>query len=366
MDATRRKNFAFRMIAALLGGTSIVILSLGDTIPDIYAWMVAAAGLICAALVLYFSYGRRALFGRSEHVNVEFRHEVERYLHDVSQGSPRGARTKSEQDEIAKSDEERPAAPRPPARERTAGPAAPTGDTLGKLTENIEVLAGYREDLVALLQLHRKLADPHTRPDEREKVSSRIAQLEKTVALPFLLEDSQAVQGEVEVLVDDLRRWLKHGPVKDTTSDETWSPVDLHSRIEMALEKLPREKARGCWFERHYGEIALILTRPQSINEAFYHIFDYFTDMVGGGQAIHVRTAQRGDYAWIGIGSAPNERASGTINLDERIEAAGRIWDDLGANVALGEMEVRILIPLHGPMHLFHEEVGESADEKTG
>lgn len=363
MDATRRNNLVFRAIAALLGGTSIVILALGDSLPAYFVWIVAAAGLVCAAVVLYISYGHRAIFGRSEHVNLEFRHEVERYLNEVAGASHRGGRTRAEKETIDRTEADRPeprsAEPRPPVS------AASTGDILGKLTENIEVLAGYREDLVALLQLHRRLADPHTKPVEREEVRREIARLEKTVALPFLLEDSEAVQAELQNLVEDLRRWLRHGAAREAGDDDNWSPVDLHGRIEMALERLPKERARGCWFERHFGEVPLILTRPAGLNEALHLIFDYFSETVGGGQAIHIRTAQRGEFAWIGVGSAPSDTSPGTTTMDERIQSATRIWDDLGADVVVGDTEVRILVPLHGPMHLFHEEVGESADEKT-
>ena len=144
-----------------------------------------------------------------------------------------------------------------------------------------------------------------------------------------------------------------------------WSPIDIHSRIETAIEKLPDERGRSAWFERHFGDVALVLTRPTAMFQAFYHILDYFTETVAGGQAIHIRTARRGEYAWIGVGAAPNERTAESLALDERIRDAGAIWGDLGGNMVTGENEVRILLPLHGPVHLFHAEAGESAGEKT-
>ncbi len=364
MDNAGRNSMAFRVIAVLLGATSIVMLSIGDRLPVIFIWSIAVAGLICAASVLYISYGKRTLMGKSDHVNLEFRREVERYLGEVAGSSPRGKKNRYTEESCPSAGDGGAATPQQ-VKPATAGRSVPTGDSLGKLSENMEVLAGYREDLVALLQLHRKLADPGTGPVDREKTMRDIARFEKTIALPFLLEDSEAVQQEVTTLVGDLRSWLRHGAV-DHRADEVWSPVDLHSRVEMALDKLPGDRGRSSWFQRHYGEIALVLTKPQSIFEAFHSIFDYFTDMVGSGQAIHIRTAQRGEYAWIGIGAAPNEHTAGTINLDPRIEKASRIWSDLGANMVTGDNEVRILLPLHGPMHLFHEEVIEKVDKKTG
>ncbi len=380
MAGTSGQGMIYRGIAVVAGCATILVLGFSSQIPLVLGGLVALGGVVLAAGVLYFGAGKGVLKTREEHVSTEFRREVERYLSEVSSsgGRPRRGEVRIEMppEETGSDQSAVPSTGEQVSKDVEIYNDSPPvhaleGDVLGRITENVEVLGGYREDLVALLQLYRSLQDPARSPAQNEKTIKEIRRFEKTIALPFVLDDSRTVQSETTGLVGDLRRWLRHGAV-DEKSGESWTPVDLHSRIEMVLEELPHEQARVTWFERHYGEVPLLLTRPEELNRSLQLIMLYFVDKIGASQAIHIRTAQRGEYAWIGVGAAPTEVSAEELSSDEQIIKANRIWNDLGGHMVTGENEVRLLVPLHGPVHLYAEEAGEAgeagenAEEKTG
>lgn len=361
MQTKNRQRFRIRNFSIVSGLAVLSLLVFGEWIPFGIGIVIMVAAFAGAGWLFVSQIGMSvgpSLRSREEHVNEEFRAEVERYLVDATSGQ---ARPKRRKERLA----DKPA--KPTVRENTekALPkdGSPPVDLLARIVENVEVLGGYRDDLSALVRLHRLIEDPQLPDEKREATRREIDRFEKRIALPFLLEDSEAVQDETVGLVDDLRRWLRtdrHGE-KDL---EVWTPCDLHNRLETAIEALPEDRMRSCWIERHLGEITLVLTKPETLYKAMYHILDYFTERIGAGNPIHVRTAQRGDFAWIGIGSAPTENAA-DIATDARMAESRDLWNELGAKIVTGDTEIRILLPLHGPMHIFQEETGESA-EKTG
>jgi len=357
-DRTRNRIRNFSIISGL---AVLSLLVFGEWIPFGVGVAIIGAAFVGAGWMLFshvWIAPGPSLRSRDEHVNTEFRAEVERYLQDATAGKPRPARRKERVSD-------KPSTPvvRPKTEDMLPNDGAPPVDLLSRIVENVEVLGGYRDDLSALVRLHRMLEDPQLPGEKAEATRREIDRFEKRIALPFLLEDSEAVQEETIGLVDDLRRWLRSDRQGEKDL-EVWTPCDLHHRLETAIQALPEDRVRTCWFERHLGDITLVLTKPETLYKALYHVLDYFTEKIGGGSPIHIRTAQRGDYAWIGIGSAPSESAR-DLDTDVRMAEAGELWNELGAKFVTGDTEVRILLPLHGPMHIFQEEAGESA-EKTG
>ncbi len=172
------------------------------------------------------------------------------------------------------------------------------------------------------------------------------------------------MQDETRQLLADLRRSLsaEEGTVP---AREEWTPVDLGEQIEQVIRSLPEERARAAYIDRHLGDMPLVLSRPNSLFEAFYYVLDSMLDAAGPGRTIHVRTAQRGDDAWIGIGIGPSEAGASALDGDRRIRAAHDLWRELGGQQTIGDGEVRIVLPMHGPASVFSERPGRTVDEKT-
>lgn len=294
---------------------------------------------------------------RDQRVNAEFRHEVERFLADMSRGPKRKFDPKKKRAEAKNP-------PPPPAAEEGCAPMPPE-DLIARIAENLEILGGYREDLSALLRLYRLLEEPSLTPEEKEKTKKEIGRFEKVIALSFLLEDSSSVQEETRRLLEGLRRTMS-GEETAATPREEWTPVDLRDQIEQVVRSLPEERSRSAWIDRHPSDVPLVLTRPNTLFEAFYYVLEYFLD-TAGSKTIHVRTAQRGEDVWIGVGIGPTAGASvSEMETDRRVVAASGLWRELGGTQTLGEGEIQILLPMHGPASLFSEKgAGRGAEEKT-
>ncbi|MFH1277943.1 MAG: hypothetical protein ABIK65_06155 [Candidatus Eisenbacteria bacterium] len=294
---------------------------------------------------------------RDQRVNTEFRHEVERFLAEMARGTRRDFDPKKKRSEAKKP-------PPIPSRDEDRPPAPPE-DLIARVAENLEILGGYREDLSALLRLYRLLDDPTLTVEEKEKTKKEIRRFEKVIALSFLLEDSSSVQDETRRLLEGLRRTLS-GEETVSVPREEWTPVDVKDQIEQVVRSLPEDRTRSAWIDRHGGDVPLVLTRPNTLFEAFYYVLEYFLDLAGG-KTIHVRTAQRGEDVWIGVGVGPTPGASvPEMETDSRVAAAGGLWRELGGNQTLGEGEIQILLPMHGPASLFSEKgVRRGAGEKT-
>jgi hypothetical protein len=290
---------------------------------------------------------------RRQRVNAEFRHEVERFLSTEARGPRRPAPQAGE----------RPSPP-PPVDPEPKAPADPPEDLIARIGENLEILGGYREDLSALLRLYRTFADESISLEEKKRVLDEVKRFEKVIALAFLLEDSVSVQDETRGLLVELRRSL-HAEEGDLPPREEWTPVDLREQIEQVIRSLPEERARAAFFQRHLADVPLVLSRPNSLFEALYHDLDCLLDAAGPGKAIHIRTAQRGDDIWIGMGLGPTASGEERLREDRRLRAAGEIWKDLGGCQSTGDGEVRVLLPMHGPASVFSERSGRTANEKT-
>lgn len=344
--------------AVLVNALAVIRIGLGEgepgrTNPPLLPILVLAA--LVNSLLVYGYWARRSppkRKTRSERVSIEFRREVERFL---SNGG-RGERRKPDAAAL------RPAPPPPPSDGRR--PLVAPDDLITRIAENLEILGGYREDLSALLRLYRVAADESLAPDERQKTEAEIHRFAKVIALPFLLEDSVAVQDETRQLLSDLRRSLdaEEGTVP---AREEWTPVNLNEQIEQVIRSLPEERARAAYFDRHFGDMPLVLSRPNSLFEAFYYMLDGILDAAGSGKAIHIRTAQRGDDVWIGVGIGPTEPGSALLGGDRRISAAAGLWKDLGGDQTIGNGEVSVVLPMHGPASVFSERPGRTANEKT-
>jgi hypothetical protein len=290
---------------------------------------------------------------RAQRVSIEFRREIERFL---SAGG-RGERRRPDPTTIG-----RPAPPPPPTA--AARPLTPPHDLITRIAENLEILGGYREDLSALLRLYKIAADDSLSLDERKKTEAEIQRFAKVIALPFLLEDSVSVQDETRQLLSDLRRSLdaEEGSIP---AREEWTPVNLNDQIEQVIRSLPEERARAAYFERHLGDMPLVLSRPNSLFEAFYYVLDCILDTAGPGKAIHIRTATRGDDVWVGVSIGPSERGAARLAEDRRLGVARDLWKDLGGEQTVGNGEVTILLPMHGPASVFSDRPSRTADEKT-
>ncbi len=318
--------------------------------------LVMAALLNSFFLYIYLKRPRREKPTRGQRVSAEFRHEVERFLSEMGR-NPRKNYQREKREERQ---------PPPPSasdgdRERHI---LPPDDLIARIRENLEILGGYREDLSALLRLYRLLSDDDLSAEEKKKTRHEIERFEKVIALSFLLEDSSAVQDEAKRLLRDLQSSL-NGEEAFPAAREEWTPVDLRDQIEQVIRSLPEEQARKAWFRRHPGDLPLVLSRPNTLFEAIYYTLEYFLDISGGGRAIHIRTAQRGEDVWIGVSIGASGAPSGEIESDRRIAASRDLWNDLGGKLTIGEGEVQILIPMHGPASLFSEKVSREAREKT-
>ncbi|MBM3321690.1 MAG: hypothetical protein FJY73_13590 [Candidatus Eisenbacteria bacterium] len=353
-----RTRAALVVSAVLVTALAVVWVGVGGLSPDGASPILGGALLAGGLLNCFFIYLARRRparqVTRKERVSAEFRHEVERFLSEKGHGARRTT------------DEAKPARPAPPAPEpaETPRPLPPAEDLVARIGENLEILGGYREDLSALLRLYRLVADESLTLDERKKTLDEIKRFEKVIALAFLLEDAISVQDETRALLVDLRRSLS---AEDGTVPvrEEWTPVDLRDQIELVIRSLPEDRARSAFFDRHLGDLPLILSRPNTLFEAFYYVLDRFLDAAGPGKAIHIRTAQRGDDVWIGIGAGPVEGGAHAICNDRRVQAAEELWRELGGELTVGDGEVRILLPMHGPASVFSDRGARTAGEKT-
>ena len=291
--------------------------------------------------------------GRQKQIAAEFRHEMERFIREMGQ-SPRGsgkARPREEEDGEPK---------KAPSPLKKKSRPAPSGDLILRIAENMEILGGYREDLATLLSLYRLLHGGTLSEKEREKTISEIRRFEKVVALPFLLEDSTSVHEETTQLVEDLSSRMRPD-AEPLQEQEEWTPVELHDQIEQVIQSLPEETARSAWFEREIGDLPPLLSRSNTLFEALYHVLDFFTEAAAGGRAIHIRSALRGEDAWIGIGIGPVEGGKQTLMNDERIKASSDLWKELGGSQKIGNGELQILLPVHGPTTIFSQRLTGSA-----
>ncbi|MFH1682124.1 MAG: hypothetical protein ABIH26_15960 [Candidatus Eisenbacteria bacterium] len=325
----------------------------GGASPALGAALLGAALLNCLFILLARRHPPKRV-SRKQRVSAEFRHEIERFL------SKTGGGTRRKPDAGGCP---RPAPP-PPAPEDASRPLGPPEELVARIGENLEMLGGYREDLSALLRLYRLVADESLSLEERKRTLGEIKRFEKVIALTFLLEDSVSVQDETRELLVDLRRSLSAEdgaiPVR-----EEWTPIDLREQIEQVIRSLPEDRARPAFFDRHLGDLPLILSRPNTLFEAFYYVLDCFLDAAGPGKAIHIRTAQRGEDVWIGVGVGPTEGGMDAVLRDRRVQAAEALWKELGGEQSVGNGEVRILLPMHGPASAFSDRGARTADEKT-
>jgi len=365
MARTRRARTTLLGAAVLVTALVVVLAGIGWIEPNTDGGWHSAAALVGAALLnsifIYTAFRttgdhaprRMTRMTRDQRVNVEFRHEMERFLVDMG-GGPRRKYVPPKEEELSRR-------PAPPIDKKRR--PAPPGDALHRLTENLEILGGYREDLAALLRLYQSLQDETLSSEEKKKIRSEIVRFEKVIALPFLIEDSASVQEEARVLLDDLRMGLEAKGLPPGPSEE-WTPVELGSLVEQVIRSLPEDRVRPAYIQRHLGDVPLVLTRPNTLFEAVYHMFDLFLELAGGGKTIHFRTAQRGEDAWIGIGVGPLPPGT-RIATDARLSTAEDLWKELGGSVTVGDGEVQILLPMHGPTSIFSSHAGESAEEKT-
>ena len=362
----RISGFKIALAVTAITVTALVVVGIG------VGWFSSSDGgggglaalLVMAALLnslFLYIYLRRPPGGgekqtRGQRVSTEFRCEVERFLSEMGR-NPR----KNYQNE--KREERRPSPPSTSDGENDRH-ILPPDDLVARIRENLEILGGYREDLSALLRLYRLLSDDDLSADEKKKTRHEIERFEKVIALSFLLEDSSAVHDESKRLLGDLRSSL-NGEETPPDAREEWTPVDLRDQIEQVIRSLPEEQARKAWFRRHPGDLPLVLSRPNTLFEAIYYTLEFFLDISDGGRAIHIRTAQRGDDVWIGVSIGASGAPAGEIESDRRIAASRDLWGDLGGQLTIGEGEVQIVIPMHGPASLFSEKVGREAGEKT-
>jgi len=352
------------LAAAAVFVTALVVLLFGTgwNLPGMEgagpSWVPVAAALsLSLILFLYVRLPRREKpkkMTRGETVNAEFRHEVERFLAEMSRGPrPRHDRKK-------RSTARRPPPP-PPGEEKI--PARSPGELIERIAENLEILGGYREDLSALLRLYRLRCDERLSLEEKERTRKEIDRFEKVVALSFLLEDSAAVQEETRRFVAALGE--STGAPKGTSgAPEEWTPVDLGPLVEQVIESLPEDRSRSAWIERHLEGVPLILSRPNTLFEAFYHLLDLFVE-IAGGRAIHFRGAQRGDDLWIGVGVGPGESPPPFVETDDRISRAADLCREVGGQQTVRSGEIQIPLPLHGPASIFTHRAGEGARGKT-
>ncbi|MBN1825127.1 MAG: hypothetical protein JW958_02600 [Candidatus Eisenbacteria bacterium] len=347
-------------VAVLVTAAALGSVVFGVGIPDqgsAAAVVLVFGGLVNSVLIyLLLRPGRRAM-SRDEHIAVEFRHEVERFLGEM--GRPlRGIRG-----------EDAPP-PRAPARkppepvvDRTR--LLPPEELLGRITENLEILGGYREDLAALLGLYRLLQDGDLSEEDRGKAREEIHRFEKVVALPFLLEDSGSVQHDTGRLLEDLRRQLLSG--EDTAEiREDWSPVDLNDVVEQVIRSMPEDRARSAWFERRLGDLPPVLSRPNTLFEALYYVLDAFLETAGAGKAIHIQTSLRDEQVRVGFHIGSLSDGGEALRADRRLRAAAGLWAELGAEQSVGDGRALVRLPAHGPISYHSEPSRARSVEKTG
>jgi len=360
---TRKAHQVVLVTAAVVVTALVVVITgFGSLLPfgvhgSPAAVLLVTAGIVNSILIYWLRRTPQTRVTRNERVSAEFRHEVERYLSDMTGYSPKGRRQ-----EDSDSPEERHVPPDPSAE---AIRRIPPGDLIGRITENVEILGGYREDLSALLRLYRLLHDSSLSSEERKRTEAEIQRFEKVIALPFLLEDSASVQEETRDLLENLRAVLRDENGTPAESAEEWTPIDLHDQIEQVIRSLPEGSARSAWFSRHFGDVPLLLSRPNTLFEALYYVLDYFLEVAGSAKAIHLRTAQRGEDVWIGVSVGSGNVSGKDAEGDRRIEAARKLWEEMGGKQTVRDGEIQILLPMHGPASIFSERSHRSTGEKT-
>jgi two-component system NtrC family sensor kinase len=189
-----------------------------------------------------------------------------------------------------------------------AGVAHEINNPIGFVSSNLNSLAGYVKDLLAIDAAYQDIEEGHggALPNAFE----RVRQIKSDADYDFmisdihhLLDESREGLGRVRKIVQDLKDFSHVG-------DTGWQRVDLHEGLESTLNIVWNEIKYKAEVDRDYADLPQIFCIPSQINQVFMNLLVNAAQAIAAHGHIVLRSGHDELTAWFevqddGAGIAP-------------------------------------------------------------
>lgn len=212
-----------------------------------------------------------------------------------------------------------------------AGVAHEINNPIGYVTSNLNSLAGYVNDLLAIDAAYQQIDERFG--DTMPLAFEHVHQLKAQADYRFIIDDIQHLIDEsrqglerVRKIVQDLKDFSRIGATG-------WQWVNLHDGLESTLNIVWNEIKYKAKVERDYGELPEIYCIPAQINQVFMNLLTNAAQSITTAGRLVLRSRSEGAAVWVEV----EDNGSGIAGEDlERIFEPFYTTKPIGQGTGLG------------------------------
>ncbi|WP_228716970.1 ATP-binding protein [Billgrantia pellis] len=198
-----------------------------------------------------------------------------------------------------------------------AGVAHEINNPIGYVFSNLKTLAGYVDDLIAIIDATDKVASL----DELRKVKEKLEYHYIREDVQALISESEEGIGRVKTIITALKDFSH-------IDEETFRPADLHRGLDSTLNLVGNELKYKAKVVKAYGDLPEIECIPSQLNQVALNLLTNAAHAIENQGVIHLSTGCKDGMVWFEV------RDNGYGIKPEHL---GRLFEPFFTTKAVGE-----------------------------
>lgn len=180
-----------------------------------------------------------------------------------------------------------------------AGVAHEINNPIGYVTSNLNSLAGYVNDLLAIDEAYQEIDERFG--DAMPQAFERAHQLKAQAGYRFIIDDIQHLIDESRQGLDRVRKIVQDLKDFSRIGATGWQWVNLHDGLESTLNIVWNEIKYKAKVERDYGELPETYCIPAQINQVFMNLLTNAAQSITTAGRLVLRSRCEGESVWIEV-----------------------------------------------------------------